>query len=126
HQKDKALFIRGYGGKFFQWGGSDNSRYYLATTHTGVNDYLYDDTYLGRLENRGFLSQQMAVREGGFASRTAMYANTIGMSDNWLMALNLKTDIPYLNLPLPVRIFANVATFSNAYTTNPSGSSILF
>ncbi len=128
NEPNKALHIRTYGGKFFNFNTNNTNtyRYFLSTTHTGENDYLYDETYIGRLQNSGFLSQQTAIREGGFISRTSMYANRIGMSDNWLLSLNVKTDIPYIKLPIPVRIFANVATFSNAGNLNPSGASILF
>lgn len=128
NEPNKALYFRTYAGKFFYLNKNltQANRYMLTTTHTGENDYFYDDTYIGRLQNNGFLSQQTAIREGGFVSRTSLYANRLGLSDNWLLALNVKTDIPYIKLPIPLRIFANVATFSMANKYNPSGASILF
>jgi len=65
------------------------------------------------------------MKEGGFKINTLQYATQLGLSDNWLFALNLKTDIPFL-WNLPVRLFADVATFSDAKRLNPSGAAVLY
>jgi hypothetical protein len=52
------------------------------------------------------------------------YATQLGMSDDWLVSLNIKSDLPFWNLP--VRLFADVATFSGAKQTNPSGATVLY
>lgn len=124
--KKKGLYLRGYAGKFFSFreNSTDAYRYNLATTYTGQNDYLYDETYLGRNQQTGFYSQQVSLKEGGFKVNTLQYAAQLGRSDNWLFAFNLKSDIPLWNLP--VRLFADVATFSNAKDMNPSGAAILY
>lgn len=125
-KKNKALYIRGYAGKFFSFADNDFDayRYRLATTYSGANDYLYDETYLGRNEQTGFTSQQISNKEGGFKINTLQYANQIGLSDDWLFALNIKTDLPFWNLP--VRLFADIATFSGAKQQNPSGAGVLY
>jgi len=125
-KKHKALYLRGYAGKFFSLAGNDFDayRYRLATTYTGRNDYLYDETYIGRNEQDGLGSQQVSIREGGFKVNTLQYAAPLGLSDDWLFALNIKTDIPFWNLP--VRLFVDVATFSRARQLNPSGAGVLY
>lgn len=124
--KGKALYLRVFGGKFFNFANNeyDASRYWLATAYSGVNDYLYDGTYLGRNESTGFVAQQVAMEEGGFKMRTQQYANPIGLSNNWLFAFNVKTDLPLGKIPL--RAYASVATFTDAQKLNPSGAKALY
>ena len=124
--KNKALYIRGYAGKFFSFADNDFDayRYRIANTYSGANDYLYDETYLGRDEQTGFYSQQISMKEGGFKVNTMQYAQQLGLSDDWLFALNIRSDLPFWNLP--VRLFADIGTFSNAKTINPSGAGILY
>ncbi len=124
HVKDKGLHLRVFGGKYFGFGDNASGRYYLNSTFTGVNDYLYDDTYLGRSEREGFGIRQISMREGGLKIPTPLYAAPLGRSDNWLAALNIKTDLPLKKLP--VRLFADVATFADAGKLTPSGSKVLF
>lgn len=127
HLKNKALRVRAFAGKFFTL---DNSipfaaeRYWLNTTFTGVNDYLYDDTYIGRTESTRLPSQQISMREGGFKIPTPLYASPLGRSDNWLATLNVETDLPLGFIPL--RLFLDAGTFTNAGTLNPSGSKFLY
>jgi len=125
HRKNKALHIRGFAGKFFTLKDEAfvTDRYYLNTSFTGVNDYLYDDTYIGRTETEGFGARQVSLREGGFKIPTPLYSSPLGRSDNWLLALNVKTDLP---VKLPVRLFLDVATFSDAKDRNPSGEKLLY
>jgi hypothetical protein len=125
-QKNKALYIRAYAGKFFNLASNDFDayRYRIANTYSGQNDYLYDETYFGRNEQSGFWSQQISMKEGGFKVNTLQYASQLGLSDDWLFAVNLKSDIPYLKLP--IRLFADFGTFSNAKQMNPSGAAVLF
>lgn len=122
--KDKSFYLRAYAGKFISTKTTSNSRYWLNTTYSGVNDYLYDGVYLARNKNEGFGSQQVSVQEGGFKIPTNLYANVLGRSDNWLLALNVKTDLPLGKLPL--RVYADAATFADAAQLNPSGSKVSF
>lgn len=124
HVKKKALYIRLYGGKYFEFDEKSSSRYWLNSTYTGVNDYLYNDTYIGRSEREGFGIRQISMREGGLKIPTPLYASPLGRSDNWLAAINLKTDLPLKRLP--VRLFADISTFADAGKLNPSGSKVLF
>jgi hypothetical protein len=125
-QKNKALYIRAYAGKFFSLASNDADayRYQIANTYSGQNDYLYDETYFARNQQSGLWSQQISMKEGGFKVNTLQYASQLGLSDDWLLSMNLKSDIPYMKLP--VRVFADIGTFSNAKQQNPSGASVLF
>jgi len=109
--KGKALHLRAYAGKFFALSDNyfDYARYQLANTYSGVNDYLYDETFGGRNESRGIWAQQVDINEGGFKSPTLQYANQVGLNDDYLLALNLKTDLPLGKLP--IRLFFDVSTF---------------
>ena len=120
----KGLHIRVFGGKFFSNDASANSRYWLNSTYTGPNDYLYEGYFYGRSEREAIGSNQVAMREGGLKIPTPLYANPLGRSDNWLAAINLKSDLPLGKIPL--RLWADVATFANAGQLSPSGSKILF
>ncbi len=126
HARNKALHIRGYAGKFFTLSKDIRAadRYRLTTTYSGKNDYLYDETYLGRTVRTGFYAQQVSIKEGGFKLNTLQYGAPLGMSDNWLLALNIKTDLPLWNLP--IRLFADVATCSNMKENSPNGASLLY
>lgn len=120
----KSLYIRGFAGKFFSNGRSENARYFLNTTYSGINDYLYDGTYLGRSEQDGFAARQISVKEGGFTLPTNMYSQPLGRSDNWLLAINVKTDLPFGKLPL--RLFLDAGTFADARNLNPKGNTVSF
>jgi hypothetical protein len=122
-KKNKALRLRAYVGKFIELNATpDISRYYLNSAYTADKDYLYDGTYFGRSEQNGFASRQISMLEGGFKVPTPLYASQVGRSDNWLAAVNITTDIP----KLPLRLFLDIGTFTNAAKLNPSGQKILY
>jgi hypothetical protein len=119
NKKNKALYVRGFAGKFFNLNDEDNSRYWFNSTYTGKNDYLYDEHFFGRNEQTGNDAHQIAVREGGFKIPTLLYASPIGRNDDFFFALNLESDLP---VKLPLRVFLDAGTFSKAKTLNPSGN----
>jgi hypothetical protein len=108
--KKKALYVRGYLGKFI---GINNNpavtnRYILNSSYSGINDYLYDGTYRGRNASN-FSGQQInAFGEGGF--KVPVY-NGAYRTDNWLAALNLRTDLPKIGLP--IRLFLDAGLMPN-------------
>jgi hypothetical protein len=124
-KKGKALHLRGYVGKFIELNSApDISRYYLNSTYTGDKDYLYDGTYFGRSEQNGVASRQVSMMEGGFKIPTPLYASQLGRSDNWLVAANISTDLPFGKLP--IRLFVDLGTFADASNLNPSGQKLLY
>lgn len=124
--KGKSLYLRGFAGKFIGFNDAPfaTDRYWLNTTYNGANDYLYDETYFGRNERTGNAYRQVSIKEGGFKIPTSFYAAPLGRSDDWLASLNIKSDLPLGKLP--IRLFLDVATFSNAKKLNPSGDAFLY
>lgn len=133
HMKNKALYFRAYAGKFFDFKNAPsaftNRPQYLNATHTDKNDYLYDETYVARNQQQGTLSQQISMQEGGMKIKTNLYAAPLGENDNWLAAVNLKTDIPVkipIRLPLKFQLFVDACSFAKADKLNPSGAKMLY
>jgi hypothetical protein len=124
--RGKSLYLRGYVGKFINQGGAElaNYRYWLAMTYTGANDYLYDGTYIGRSEREGFSSQQVSIQEGGQKVATPLYGFPLGRSDDWMIGVNIKTDLPLGWLP--VRAYLDAGTYANAAKVNPSANRFLY
>ncbi|GAA4459824.1 hypothetical protein GCM10023093_01520 [Nemorincola caseinilytica] len=109
--KNKSLYVRGYLGKFIAMNNDPaiTNRYILNASYSGVNDYLYDGTYRGRNRTDGFWGQQVnAFGEGGF--KVPIY-NGAYRSDNWMAAVNLKTDLP--KIKLPIRLFFDAGLMPN-------------
>lgn len=124
-----SFYFRGYAGAFYDYdnrGDLQQTRAQnLATTYTDINDYMYRDVFVDRNNQSGILSQQIAMREGGFKIRTNQYTTPIGMTKNWLAAVNMRMDVP-IKLPFRLQGFADFGTFAGAKNQNPSGSALLF
>lgn len=74
---------------------------------SGDNDFLYDHHFLGRNQQDGFLSQQIAMGEGNFKVITlTQKSSQEGRTVNWLMAANFKVDFPISKVP--VKFFADL------------------
>jgi hypothetical protein len=127
--KNKSFYARAFVGKFFDLNTASNiyalSSQYLASTSTATNDYTYSDVYVARNEQKGILAQQISIHDGGFKVRTNQYANPIGLNNNWLAAVNFRSDLP-IKLPIKLQLFADAGTFANAKKINPSGNNLLF
>ncbi|MBK9301453.1 MAG: M1 family metallopeptidase [Bacteroidetes bacterium] len=133
HLKNKSFYFRAYIGKFFDFKNTSSAfdlrPQYLNATHTDLNDYVYNETYLARNQQKGALSQQISMQEGGMKIKTNLYANPIGENNNWLAAINLRSDIPIqlpIRLPLKFQLFMDAATYAKADKLNPSGSKLIY
>ncbi len=102
--KNRGFDMRFFAGAFIY--NTDGMFQYRMSSWNGSQDYMYDETFLGRSETRGTWSQQMTIREGGFKIPTSY-----GISSDWLLALNLKSSIPGR---LPIRFFVDLGTFAKA------------
>lgn len=129
HMAGKAFYIRAFAGKFMTIGKQANvfdlQPKYLNATYGAANDFQYDQVYLARNEQQGFLSQQIGMQEGGLKVRTFLLTNPIGRNDNWLGAINVRSDLP-LKLPVRLMLFADVATYANAKQLNRYGNKAIF
>lgn len=127
--KNKGLYVRAFAGKYFYLNATNNpfdlKNTYLNLCPTAENDYGYDNYFIARSSFSGWTSQQIINREGGFVSRTTKYANPLGVSDNWIAAVNIESDLPFKYLFLP-KVFFNAGGFANAHEINPSGSRLLY
>ncbi|MBS1643927.1 MAG: M1 family metallopeptidase [Bacteroidetes bacterium] len=126
NKKNKALQLRAYAGKFISIVNDDiaNSRYWLSASYSASNDYLYEGTWIGRSARDGFAARQIAVQEGGNKISTPYYGFPLGRNDDWLLGINLKSDLPFGNLPL--RLYLDLSTYSDAKNINPSGDRWLY
>lgn len=119
----KGIYLRGYVGKMWEFNDNNFHRYDIASTYTGWNDYLYDGIFFGRNMQSGFAAQQISIKEGGMKMPTLFYSNQIGLSNDWLAALNVNIDLP---IGLPIQLFADFTTFADAGKINPNGSKVLY
>ncbi len=121
----KALSVRAYIGKFFSLNSDPalTERYYLATSYSGTNDYLYDGTYMGRNDINGRAAQQISLQEGGF--KIPVHGN-VGQSDNWLATLNLLSDLPIRKLPIRLFLDAGLSPNPSPSVNNPNETKFLY
>jgi hypothetical protein len=88
---------------------------------------------VGRNAFEGFPSQQMMIRDGAFKVATDLLSQKVGKTDDWLMAVNMVIDVPdrfnilhALPGKIPLKIFADVGTYAEAWDEDNSGSRLLF
>jgi hypothetical protein len=128
YAKGGGLSVRFFAGKFFYTGDRLASffktyRYHLNMTGAnGYEDYTYSNYFIGRNEFEGLLSQQIMIKDGGFKVRTDLLSNKFGRTDDWLSAANFSTDIPKKVFPLPLKLFADIGTYAEAWKKDaPTG-----
>ncbi len=125
NKKNKSLHIRGYLGKFFPITSDPavTSRYMLNASYSGVDDYLYDGTYIGRNAHSRMAAQQISIQEGGF--KIPLY-NGAARSDNWMATVNLKTDLPLGKLPIRLFLDAGLIPNTNQSFKNTKSTTLLY
>ncbi|MEI6947094.1 M1 family metallopeptidase [Paraflavisolibacter sp. H34] len=93
---------------------------------TGEEDYTYSNYFMGRtasfaysgddpVENKGIAARQIMLRDGAFKLRADQYEFLQGRSGNWVAALNLSTSLPKKLMPLPLKLFLDAGTYSEAW-----------
>jgi hypothetical protein len=132
YPKAGGLDVRFFAGKFFYTGSKtitkqfETDRYHLNMTGAnGYEDYTYSDYFIGRNKFDGMASQQIMMRDGGFKVRTDLLADKVGKTDDWLVAANFSSSIPsninplnLLPIKIPLKIFADMGTYSDAWKPN--------
>jgi hypothetical protein len=108
--RNKSLYVRAYAGKFFAINNDPAvlDRYKLNASYSGIDDYLYDGTFLGRNSHSGKFAQQLSIQEGGF--KIPVF-NNVNRSDNWMATINLSSDLPKIGLP--IRLFFDAGLIPN-------------
>ncbi len=109
---NEGLTIRLFGGSFLRkpedlaW----NYAFYLSG-QSGLNDYLYEGTYLGRFEPPQYgnairiFTQQYYPKDGGFA----LYS-PLGITQDWLASVNLESSLPLIE-EIPIFAYAGMGAF---------------
>jgi len=93
----------------------DIARASFALNPQGFNDYRFDQVFLGRSETTGLLSRQVSQTEGGFKNVFGSPFAGIGNSNNFIISLNLKADLPQrLPLGIPLRPYFDIGYFDDA------------
>lgn len=140
YSKEGGLNVRLFAGKFFYTSGKtitkefNTDRYHLNMTGAnGYEDYTYSDYFMGRNKFEGFESQQIMNRDGGFKVRTDLLSSKVGKTDNWLAAVNFSTTIPnslnplsILPFKIPLKLFADIGTFAEAWEKDAEIDRFLF
>jgi len=135
YAKGGGLTLRLFAAKFGYVGGktvlkqSETSIYQpKLTASRGEDDYTYENDFIGRNESTGFPSQQIMMRDGGLKIRTDLFQGLQGRSDNWVTAININTTLPNHLFPvkLPVKIFLDIGTYSDAWGSQPPTSRFLY
>lgn len=140
YPKSGGMNIRLFAGKFLYPGGKTLAKQFATdpyqlnmTGPKGYEDYTYSNYFVGRNEFDKFYSQQIMIRDGGFKVRTDLLSNKIGKTDDWLMAMNLTTDIPkeinilrILPFRIPLKAFFDIGTYADTWKKNANGGKFLY
>jgi hypothetical protein len=83
------------------------SRYnWSLTGQTGLNDYLFDHTLLGRYQGYpNMVAQQNTETHGNFKTNSGA---SIGSTDKWVAAMNFKIEAPFR---FPIGVFADAGVY---------------
>jgi Peptidase family M1 domain len=119
YAEKKKVLARLFAGYFIQStqrnrGSIDETA--LSLHPQGFNDYKYDQVFLARDGGSGILGRQVSQGQGGFkAAFGEPFAGVIGNSNNYILALNLKADLPQrLPLGIPLKPYFDLGYFDDA------------
>lgn len=111
-KKNKGIDVRLFAGTFLGTSAYNAGPYrFRMSGFRGYQDYLYDNIFLGRSETDGVLANQFVENDGGFK-----FYSPLGQSGKWLTALNLKSSLG--TLPVPVSLYADIGTCADDGLTN--------
>ncbi len=117
HENNK-FFVRFFAGYFLMNDRRESSSFAnsftrgsMALSAQGYNDQLYSEIYFDRFGDQGGSSRQIYMRDGGFKSALGA-ANRIGLSNDYMLALNLKSDLPILYKNISLRPYCDLAVSS--------------
>ncbi len=117
YNRGKSVDFRIFAGGFLKntkRGGGGIFPGALSMTQEGSHDYRYDDFFFGRSDQEGFWTKQVSIADGGFKNAFGS-AYTVGRSNSFLIALNMKADLPQnFPLKLPIKPYFDIGYFDNA------------
>jgi len=119
--KSKFFKFRLFGGYFLmnsqRESGSMASRFArgsFSLMSQGFTDYKYDETYLGRTNQTGVESRQISLTDGGFKDSPGS-SYRIGLSNDYALAMNVKTDFPF-DVKIPIKLYFDMGAVSTKST----------
>lgn len=118
YKEKKKVTMRLFAGYFLQNTqrnrGVDETA--LSLNPQGFNDYKFDETFIARSGGDEFMARQVSQNQGGFKGAFgSAFAGTLGNSNNFVLALNLKTDLPVrLPLGIPIKPYFDLGYFDDA------------
>ncbi|MEO6757946.1 MAG: hypothetical protein ABIO24_00725, partial [Saprospiraceae bacterium] len=120
YQAKRRVTARAFAGYFLQ--NTERHRgvepVAFALNPQGFNDYRFDEVFFGRNDNEGLRSRQVTQTDGGFKNAFgSAFAGILGNSNNYILSLNLKADLP-ARLPwgIPLRPWFDIGYFDDATT----------
>lgn len=141
YAKGGGLSCRFFAGKFMYTSQApyvnfETERYHFNMSGaSGNQDYTYSHYFLGRNDEDGIGSQQLRIKDGGLKLNinNDILSDKIGVTDDWLMAINFSSTIPdkinflrVLPFKIPMKIFADFGTYADAWKVNSSSEKILY
>ena len=103
-KKNSGVDVRFFAGTFIETSDNGANPYrFRLSGQRGYQDYLFDNIFLGRSETSGILANQFTETDGGFK-----FYSEIGQTSKWIAALNIKSSIG--NLKLPLKVYADIGT----------------
>lgn len=138
-EEKTGMQARLFAGKFFYTGEKtireqlNKEKYFLSLSGPiGREDYTYSNYFIGRREFDGFMSQQIMERDGFFKVKAEQLSG-FGKTDNWLVSLNLVSDVPaainpliVLPVKIPLKFFVDIGTYSQANEDNANSGRFLY
>ncbi|MBP6810896.1 MAG: M1 family metallopeptidase [Saprospiraceae bacterium] len=120
YKDKKKLTMRMFAGYFIQ-STQRNRRVEetaLSLNPQGFNDYKFDQTFLARSGADHIMGRQVSQTEGGFKGAFGeAFAGVVGNSNNFMLSLNLKADLPVrLPLGIPLKPYFDLGYFDDATT----------
>jgi len=110
YSKNKSVDLRLFAGTFLYKNDNISSVYdFNLSGTTGGTDYMFEEIFLGRYEpvNKSFIGSQFTANDGAFVTYTPF-----GNTDEYLLSLNISSDLPYLSKKIPLKLFFNAAYFA--------------
>lgn len=88
----------------------------IPLIYQGFNDYRYDNYHFGRSEQTGLASQQIHHGQGGFKNALSSSFGSIGTSNDYVVAFNIKADFPKFRLP--IKLYFDYGIYNAKPTSN--------
>lgn len=105
--------LRLMAGTFVNNTGSSAVRYSFRLNNcSGLQDYLFQDQFLGRSEQDGFLSRQIGGENGNFT-----YNTSVGVNTDWIASAHFRMGIPYIPYLKVYGSFAMIPTAGTGWSS---------